>query len=164
LGLSVHEGELLEAHFPAEFFDLVLFHHTLEHMPFPLRDLREAHRILKKSGALVVMVPNAASLDARLFGPWWLAWDLPRHLYHFTPKTISALMAKAGFRVQRLVSNSPLLNLTMSVGYLGKYKYGLSPVSHRLLIRACRPAIRLFAFLFTKAKRSGEMTIVSVKA
>jgi SAM-dependent methyltransferase len=167
LGLSVYEGELLEARFPAEFFDVVLFPHTLEHMPFPLRELREAHRVLKKSGALVVMLPNAASPEARLFGPWWLAWDLPRHLYHFTPKTISALMAKAGFRVQRFVSASflfNLFNLTASIGYLGKYKYGLSPVSRRFLIRACRPALILVAFLFALVKRSGEMTIIAVKA
>jgi hypothetical protein len=124
-------------------------------------------RVLKKSGALVVVVPNAASPEARLFGPWWLAVDLPRHLYHFTPKTISALMAKAGFRVQRFVSASLLLNLfnlTASIGYLGQYKYGLSPVSCRFLMRACRPALILVALLLPLVKRGGEITIVSVKA
>jgi predicted SAM-dependent methyltransferase len=133
-------------------------------MPSPLRELREAHRVLKKSGTLVVMVPNAASLDARLFGSWWVAWDLPRHWYHFTPRTLSALMAKAGFRAHKLWIMRSLFTLTESTAYLGKYKYGLSPVSRRFLIRACRPVIILVALLLALVRRSGEMTMVAVKA
>lgn len=160
LGLSVHQGELVDARFPSGSVDVVLFRHSLEHVPFPLVELREAHRVLKASGTLVIMLPNAASLDARLFGRWWVAWDLPRHLYHFTPRTAAAMLAKAGFRVQRIVGDPGPFTFVESAVYLSKHKYGVSPPPRRLLTWAFRPASMLLALV----KGSGVMTIFGVKA
>lgn len=160
LGLSVHQGELLDARFPSGSMDVVLFRHSLEHVPFPLVELREAHRILKASGALVIMIPNAGSLDARLFGRWWVAWDLPRHLYHFTPRTVAAMLAKAGFRMRRIEGDPGPFTFVESAVYLSKYKCGVTPPPRRLLSWLFRPAGMLLAFV----KGSGVMTIFGVKA
>lgn len=160
LGLPVFQGELLDAKFPSESFDVVLFQHSLEHFPFPSLELREAHRILKGSGRLVVMVPNAGGVDARLFGRWWVNWDVPRHLFHFTPRTASALLAKAGFRVQRIVLDRTPTNFVASILYLGKYKFGAPRTSERALRLAFRPVSGVLALL----RLAGHMTIFCDKA
>lgn len=102
LGLNVICGDLLQAHYKDDFFDVVMFNHSLEHMYDPLEILRETYRILKPGGLLLVTVPNAASFEAWLFGRWWVHWDVPRHLYHFTTETMSRLVEKAGFRVTNI--------------------------------------------------------------
>ncbi|MBA4067575.1 MAG: hypothetical protein C0501_28480 [Isosphaera sp.] len=80
-------------------FDAVTLWQSLEHVHRPLATLREAHRLLVPGGSLVVAVPNFGGLAARWFGPHWFGLDLPRHLTHFTPATLAAMLAAAGFRV-----------------------------------------------------------------
>lgn len=97
LKLDVFTGQLTEVNFPAQHFDIVTFWHVLEHLHDPLRELREANRIMKPDGLLVVEVPNIASWQARLFSTNWRALDVPRHLYHFSPASLPAVLAAAGF-------------------------------------------------------------------
>ncbi len=97
LNLEVFNGELIEANFPDEYFDVVTFWHVLEHLLDPQLDLREAHRILKLDGLLIVDVPNIASWQAKVFSSNWKALDIPRHLYHFSPDSLRAMLAQAGF-------------------------------------------------------------------
>jgi hypothetical protein len=73
-------------------------------------------------------------------------------------------MAKAEFQVHKVVCKWTLFTLTASLGYLGRYKYGLSAVALRFLMLVCRPALRLITLLFALVRRSGVMTIVAVKA
>lgn len=80
----------------------VIFWHSLEHLRRPVRSLRHAAGLVAPGGVLVVAVPNAASLQARLFGDRWLALDLPRHLVHITPDALMAQVEAAGFRVERV--------------------------------------------------------------
>ena len=49
------------------------------------------------AGVLIVAVPNCSSFDARKYGPYWAAYDVPRHLWHFTPSTIQQFGTKHGF-------------------------------------------------------------------
>ena len=73
--------------------------HVLEHVP-NLRDtLSKFHRILQDQGHLVIAVPNCSSLDAEAYGPIWAGYDVPRHLWHFTPKTMKALVESEGFNL-----------------------------------------------------------------
>jgi len=96
LELDVLEGTLESASFPGDSFDIVTMWDTLEHVHDPLSTLKEAHRILRPGGYLICSVPNAASLDAGLFGRYWIGLDFPRHLYVFSPSTLAELMLKAG--------------------------------------------------------------------
>lgn len=160
LGLPVSQGELLDAKFPSEFFDVVLFQHSLEHFLFPSFELREAHRILKDRGLLVVMVPNAGGLDTRLFGRWWVNWDLPRHLFHFTPATASALLGKTGFRVERMVLDPTSTNFVASILYLAKYQMGIRSMPERVLHRVFHPISGLLALL----RVAGHMALFCRKA
>jgi SAM-dependent methyltransferase len=96
-GLNVRIGTLEDAAFPDNFFDVVTLWDVLEHLHEPVKSLQEIHRVLKPDGLLVFRVPNLASLDARLFGPFWAGLDPPRHLYVFSPRTVETLLHKTGF-------------------------------------------------------------------
>ena len=97
--LNVFTGTLEEAAFPDQMFDAVTLWDVLEHLHDPTATLREIHRILKSDGLLLIRVPNLASWDAKLFGKTWAGLDAPRHLYVFTPDTLTQILATAGFGV-----------------------------------------------------------------
>ncbi len=80
----------------------VIFWHSLEHLRRPARALSHAAELLSPGGVLVVAVPNAASLQARVFGDRWLALDLPRHLVHLTPEALLSTVGSLGLRVERV--------------------------------------------------------------
>jgi SAM-dependent methyltransferase len=80
-------------------FDAVTMWHALEHMHDPGAQLAEVRRLLAPDGCVVVAVPNHASVDAGAYGAAWYAWDVPRHLWHFTPATLGSLLTRAGFTV-----------------------------------------------------------------
>lgn len=80
----------------------VIFWHSLEHLREPVRALRHAAGLIVPGGTLIVAVPNAASIQARLFGDRWLALDLPRHLVHITPQALLSELESLGFGVERV--------------------------------------------------------------
>ncbi|MEZ4735761.1 MAG: class I SAM-dependent methyltransferase [Caldilineaceae bacterium] len=98
-GLDIFPGALEEAQYPDATFDAVTLWDVLEHLHDPLGSLQEIHRILRPNGIVVIRVPNLASWDAKLFGTAWAGLDAPRHLYIFTPESLSTLLEKAGFQV-----------------------------------------------------------------
>jgi hypothetical protein len=82
--------------------------HVLELLPDPVVTLGELRHLLRPSGRLVVEVPNAGSVDA-LWPPLRpLVLDLPFHTHHFTPKTLSAVVARAGFMPLEVRRFNPL--------------------------------------------------------
>lgn len=101
-GIQVHVGTLPHADLAAESFDCVTMWQALEHVHQPRETVREARRLLRARGLLVVAVPNLASWSFAHFGRQWFGLDVPRHLTHFTPSTLNALLAAEGFRVLRM--------------------------------------------------------------
>jgi SAM-dependent methyltransferase len=73
--------------------------HSLEHMRSPKSTVETAARMLAPGGILLLAVPNAEGLQARAFGPRWLHLDVPRHLFHFGPRSLAALVEGAGLSV-----------------------------------------------------------------
>lgn len=98
---TVRVGALEEAAFPDNSFDVVTLWHSLEHVPDPLSTLREVRRVLRPGGLVLIQIPAWLSLESRLWGKYWSGFDCPRHLYMFSPTTLSALLTKAGFQEQR---------------------------------------------------------------
>lgn len=82
----------------------VIFWHSLEHLRQPVRALRHAATLVAPGGLLIIAVPNAASMQARLFGDRWLHLDIPRHLVHITPDALISTIESLGLRVEQ-VSN-----------------------------------------------------------
>lgn len=91
-GQPISGGDLSQ--FEAASFDAITLWHVLEHIHDLTGTLRQLTRLLKPDGVLIVAVPNADSPDAQYYRERWAAYDVPRHLYHFTAKTISQLFRK----------------------------------------------------------------------
>jgi len=100
----VYTGPLASASLPAAWFDLVYCHHVLEHLPDPLDTLREMYRVLKPDGLLYVAVPNLCSVKHYLRGDGWYT---PYHLYNYRADTLRRMLERAGFRINRLWTDSP---------------------------------------------------------
>lgn len=77
--------------------DVVTMWHVMEHIQEPDRMWDELHRILGDKGIAIIAVPNSASYDALKYKEHWAAYDVPRHLWHFTPSTIAQWGEKHGF-------------------------------------------------------------------
>ena len=89
-------GDLADAGYADASFDCVTLWHVLEHVPDPLALLKEVRRILRPDGFVYIEVPNAGGWAARRFGHRWLAYDVPKHLFHFSPRTLTALGQRVG--------------------------------------------------------------------
>jgi SAM-dependent methyltransferase len=94
-GLDVRTGTLEQFRLPSDSVDTVLMSHVIEHLPSPRLTMQEIHRVLKPGGAAIIWVPNAASLAAKMLARYWMGWDVPRHLYAFTPATLHRLISSA---------------------------------------------------------------------
>ncbi len=87
---------------PAESFSVITLWHVLEHVHRLEETLLDFHRTLKPDGILIIAVPNHTSYDAKVYKEDWAAYDLPRHLYHFNPKTIKPLLNRPGFELRSM--------------------------------------------------------------
>ena len=90
----------------AQPFDIISLWHVLEHIHSLNESIQQLHQLLTEKGTLLIAVPNSDSYDARYFKQYWAAYDVPRHLYHFTPSTIEPLFNKHGFT---LVDKKPMV-------------------------------------------------------
>lgn len=79
-------------------FDAILMFNVIEHLPEPLAVLRMVKKQLTPGGILWAVVPNVSSLDRHWHGDSWSAWDVPYHLWHFSPTSMTRLLQKAGFQ------------------------------------------------------------------
>jgi 2-polyprenyl-3-methyl-5-hydroxy-6-metoxy-1,4-benzoquinol methylase len=113
-------------------FQVITLWHVLEHV-YELDDYFHFFKSrLNKDGKLLLALPNPASFDAHYFKEYWAAYDVPRHIYHFTPATISALAAKYGFKLKKsrgLIFDSFYISLLSN-----EYKTGNKRLLHSFFI------------------------------
>ena len=110
---TITHGVLADTRFPDGSFDVVTLWDVLEHVADPKAVLNEVYRILKPAGLLVISVPNPTSLDAYLFGSYWLGWERPRHLHLFPPKLLEKYLNDASFSLQSIESFSGRWGVTL---------------------------------------------------
>lgn len=101
-GLQVYEEAELK-NLPNNMFDVISMWHVLEHVHKLNERIEDLKRLMKPGGALIIAVPNCSSLDAKIYGAEWAAYDVPRHLYHFTPKDIERLFANHSLQVKQIL-------------------------------------------------------------
>ena len=94
--LSIEDEDYLHK-LPDASFDVITLWHVLEHVPLLNERIDQLQRLLSPGGILFIAVPNPASADAKYYGSFWAAYDVPRHLYHFTQDTITLLFSKHAF-------------------------------------------------------------------
>jgi len=133
LGLEIHLGTLPHPDLTPDSFDIVTMWQSLEHVHQPLAVLRAAFELLSPGGKIVVAVPNRDSIAANHFGEYWFGLDLPRHLTHFTRRTLVEMLGVAGFRVETVRGLVHYHWLQASA--LRARRAGAPGLSHRLLAR-----------------------------
>jgi len=135
-------------------FDCITLWHVLEHFHEPFEYYREIMRLLKPGGICITALPNCSSSDARHYREFWAAFDVPRHLWHFTPSTFALFAEKTGFRTEKI------MNLPADVFYISyvseKYKESSNPFL-KGIIRAKFYAI---GALFNKERSSSVIYIL----
>jgi SAM-dependent methyltransferase len=114
-GLDIFPGSLMDAKFPAGSFDYVRMNHSFEHMEHPNQILDEAYRILADNGKLMIGVPNRDSFNARVFGRFWYHLALPVHTFSYSVPTLSRMLLKHNFNVEKVVFNTDLTPLLWGV-------------------------------------------------
>ena len=77
--------------------------HVLEHVPDVNEQIKELKRLLKPNGYIIVAVPNFKSYDASYYKSFWAAYDVPRHLFHFSKTSIQKLFQSENLILQKVV-------------------------------------------------------------
>ncbi|WP_037318239.1 class I SAM-dependent methyltransferase [Salegentibacter sp. Hel_I_6] len=112
--------------FEEDSFDVISMWHVLEHVPNLEVQLKELHRLLKPNGVAVIAVPNFKSFDAEYYKEYWAAYDVPRHLWHFTQDGISKLFKENNFEkfeTKPLVFDSFYVSLLSEKNKTGKANF-----------------------------------------
>ena len=102
--------------------DVITMWHVLEHVPNLEEYIDELKRLIKKDGTIIIAVPNFKSFDANYYGKFWAAYDVPRHIWHFSKTAIEMIFAE---KQMRLVKVLPMKFDSFYVSLLSeKYKSG----------------------------------------
>ncbi len=83
--------------FPKGSFSVITLWHVLEHVHLLKQRIIEIYTLLEADGFAIIAVPNYTSWDAQYYKKYWAAYDVPRHLYHFSPEALKDL-----FKIQKL--------------------------------------------------------------
>ncbi len=98
-------------------FDLIMLHHSFEHLPNPLETLREFRPLLEKDGVCLIRLPLKSFVWEK-YDINWVQLDAPRHLFLYTEKSFCALAKKAGFTVEKVIYDSESFQFWGSEQYL----------------------------------------------
>jgi 2-polyprenyl-3-methyl-5-hydroxy-6-metoxy-1,4-benzoquinol methylase len=141
---SVFEIEQL-LKFKSQSFDVITLWHVLEHLPNLDEHIKIFKKLLKPKGRLIIAVPNYKSYDAKYYKQFWAAYDVPRHLWHFSQTSINKLVAKENMEVTHTL---PMKFDSYYVSLLSeKYKSGWMNIFRAFFIGALSNL---------KAKSSGD--------
>lgn len=86
---------------PPGSFDAITLWHVLEHVHDLPGYMKQMKDLLKEKGKIFIAVPNYTSKDAGIYKENWAAWDVPRHLYHFSPQSMKTLVEKHGMKIEQ---------------------------------------------------------------
>ena len=115
---------------PVHFYDAITMWHVLEHVHQLHEYIERLKLLLAPGGKIFIAVPNYTSYDATIYKNHWAGYDVPRHLYHFSPVAMSRLLTQHGLTLENI---KPMWFDSYYVSMLSeKYKSGRNN-----LIRAC---------------------------
>lgn len=118
-GLDIRSPKELKENSIKESFHIISLWHVLEHLYRPESYMQHFHRLLEDDGYLLIALPNANSYDAQHYKAYWAAYDVPRHLWHFTPSTLEKLANDNGFELTKMkdLPFDPFYNAMLSEKY-----------------------------------------------
>jgi 2-polyprenyl-3-methyl-5-hydroxy-6-metoxy-1,4-benzoquinol methylase len=141
----------------SESFDVITLWHVLEHVHDLHNYLQQFKKLLRPDGRLVIAVPNYTSFDASVYKKYWAAYDVPRHLYHFSPLSMKLLSDKNEMRV---VKYRPMWFDSFYVSFLSsKYKSKLGNTNW--FAASWNGLVSNIVTLFNKKRGSSVIYIIS---
>lgn len=143
---------------PAEKFDAITLWHVLEHVHELHAYITQLKNMLSARGKLFIAVPNYTSYDAKHYGAFWAAYDVPRHLYHFSPQSMRRLLQEHGLVAEKI---KPMWFDSFYVSMLSeKYKNGKGNLVKAFFMGF----ISNLKTMMNKEKCSSLIYIISVKS
>lgn len=160
--LDLRAGDIYGDGLDSGGYDAITFWHVLEHLCRPRQVLQRAAELLRPGGWIFLSSPNLASFQARWFRQYWYPFgDVPRHLYHFSRRSLDILTAEAGFETRGHHLFSPTVNFHSWKHSLLEWSRGKtrSLVPYYLL----KPLLFALPTLERVTGRYGIMTVVAQK-
>jgi SAM-dependent methyltransferase len=148
---QVFVGNVLDAPYPRESFDVITCFDVLEHLYEPRQVMDRVGEWLKLGGIFYVLVPNIDSAEGRVFGSYWHGLELPRHLFHYSRASLKFLAESAGLREVSLETRrNPAVGTSLRYVWDDLFRaVGIhqTPVAHRdeanFPWRAARKVVRM---------------------
>ena len=103
--------------FTTNTYDVIMLWHSLEHIHDIEELFRQFKRIARKDVVMIIATPNSLASEIDIFKEKWIAWDVPRHLYHFNYKTLKLITEKHGWKVisRQKISQDMFFNIYSSI-------------------------------------------------
>lgn len=139
-GVEVFVGDIENAPYPPSSFDAITCFHVFEHLYQPREVLAKVYEWLSPGGILYLMVPNIDSAGFKIFGSYWYALELPRHISFFSPKSLRTVAKSVGLEEVSVVTDREVF-IEHSTRYLLEDKLRKIGVQPRPLAEAKRPGI-----------------------
>jgi SAM-dependent methyltransferase len=163
--LALTAGSFLDHDFGSLQFDVVTLWQVLEHLDDPIAALRKIRTLLNDGGVVAIAVPNFASIQAKIFRHRWYHLDVPRHLFHFTPRSLEGLLQREGFRIARKSYRSREHNWAGIFGSI----FIMTPPHEGLVHRVFRKTVGKYAAAFLAMlevlwRQGGIVTLVAFKS
>jgi len=130
-GLNLKNGTLEDIFFPPKSFDVVLYQDVMEHIANPLKQLRQAYKIIKPSGLLFIVTPDIGGFWSKILGPLWFHLKPGEHINYFSQKSLRLLLEKAKFEKIEIRRTYHVLSVKYSLNKLRYY----SPAIFEFLIK-----------------------------
>lgn len=166
-GFMVHTVPL-ERFYPSGLFDVIVLSNVLEHAPNPLSMLKNVHRLLKANGQVWISCPNADSLWRYRLGRHWINWHVPFHLWHFSPKSLQAMLTVAQFQVKEIRAFTPAIWIAQGLSLAMGRRLTLSNCLYRsaAVITALTIVVRLLLPIIREkgSSLSGDCLIITASA
>ncbi len=163
LGYPVYAGSLETAPKPDQSFDLIVGWMVLEHLHNPMQGLIKLHEWAKPSAYLVLSVPNAGARNFQIFKEKWYSLHLPNHLYHYTPTTLTGILAASGWKVEKIFHQRILTEWIASTGYILKGKgyvsFGQKLIDFPLKSGRWNQILYPLAWVLSLFGQTGRMTV-----
>jgi SAM-dependent methyltransferase len=159
---QIWKGRLSDIRFPQESqFSMIIMSHVLEHIHETTADLYIVRSCIADQGRLVVRVPNARGIEARIFGRYWRGLEMPRHLHHFSLTSIQTQLEKSGFKVISIECQGLPMSFAESFGYLMHEKFGLPDKNRKRLQRVVYSITYIPLHLLAKLGFSTAIEIIA---
>lgn len=117
-GVTIFKKDILEI---TETFDLIMLHHSFEHMENPKEVLQKIYNILNPRSYVIIRIPVVSSYAFRKYGINWVQLDAPRHFYLHTPTSINILAKETKFKIFKTIYDSTSLQFSGSENYENNY-------------------------------------------